>query len=237
MKKLLEILASVRRSDVLLVAATVVAALRLMLINAIFIDFNVKQWPLFEVAEVWSGLAFAVLEGMALAYVARRWRRLKPVDATGWVYWSILLIGQLTLLAAIVGVTGYAAAATRRGLTIDELLGPSWSIAWSMIVAGINPLVVILIGIVEDEKTDEKAEKAGELPRAVREAWAMDILEGWRASNGKKKTPTVRWLVTEYATATGGHLPPDEADAAIVGWRSLHKINGRRPAEQLNGSG
>lgn len=152
MIKLLTKLPNISRADLLLVAATVVAALRMMLINSQAIGFNVKGWGWFAPAEVVSGIAFAVLEGVALAYVSKRWRRFQPVGWTGWGYWVILLAGQLVLLAAIVWVTGVAFVATRQNLTIDDVLQPGAALVWSMLVAAINPLIVILIGIVEDDK-------------------------------------------------------------------------------------
>lgn len=152
MLKLTAKLFNISRADLLLVAATVVAALRMMLINSQAIGFNVKGWSWFAPAEVVSGIAFAVLEGVALAYVSKRWRRFQPVGWTGWGYWVILLAGQLVLLAAIVWVTGVAFVATRQNLTIDDVLQPGAALVWSMLVAAINPLIVILIGIVEDDK-------------------------------------------------------------------------------------
>jgi hypothetical protein len=152
MIKLTNKLFNISRADLLLVAATVVAALRMMLINSQAIGFNVKGWAWFAPAEVVSGVAFAILEGVALAYVSKRWRRFQPQGLTGWGYWTILLLGQLVLLGAIVWVTGVAFVATRQNLTIDDVLSPWAALAWSMLVAAINPLIVILIGIVEDEQ-------------------------------------------------------------------------------------
>jgi hypothetical protein len=147
MKKLFEKLFNISRADLLLVAATVVAALRMMLIHAVFIGFDLAQWPWFKGVEVGSGLAFAVLEGVALAYVSRLWVGLRPQRRTEWVYWGVLALGQLLLLASIIGVTAYAAASVRRGVTVDLLLGNGAAIAWSMFVTALNPLMVILIGI------------------------------------------------------------------------------------------
>lgn len=238
MKKLLSIKLS--RADTLLVAATVVAALRLMLINAVFIGFDVKSWPWFAPAEVWSGLAFAVLEGVALAYVSKRWRRLEPTSKADWVYWSILLVGQLLLLVSIVAVTGFAATAIRRGMSIDEMLGNYGSITWSMFVTAINPLLVILIGIVEDDASAEARPGPAPYAALVRQAQARGILDTWQAQNGTTQTPRVAWLVKEFTSQIGGNLPAAEADQAIIDWRSRNGISGRRPAEpepERNGVG
>lgn len=239
MKKLLSYWMETSRATKLLIAATVVAALRLMLINSVFLAVNIEAWGWFGVAEVWSGVAFAMLEGVALAYVSKRWRALKPASVTDWVYWSILLIGQITLLAAIVWVTAYAATATRRQMSIDDLLGQDWAVIWSMLVAAINPLIVILIGIVEDdEQTDPINQKRQAFGRVVRLAQAGAILDAYIQDVGKK-TPTVNWLREEFTVQVGGDLPAEDADQAILEWRSRHGISGRRPEEpevvSLNG--
>lgn len=230
MKKLLSIKLS--RADTLLVAATVVAALRLMLINAVFIGFNVKEWSWFAPAEVWSGLAFAVLEGVALAYISKRWRKIEPKRRSDWVYWSILLVGQLLLLVSIVGVTGFAATAIRRGMSIDVMLGNYGSITWSMFVTAINPLLVILIGIVEDDSPGQPQQSTvAPYAALVRQAQARGILDAWQNQNGTTQTPRVAWLVKEFWRQIGGDLPAAEADQAIIDWRSRNGISGRRPAE------
>lgn len=229
MKKLLSIKLS--RADTLLVAATVVAALRLMLINAVFIGFNVKEWSWFAPAEVWSGLAFAVLEGVALAYISKRWRKIEPKRRSDWVYWSILLVGQLLLLVSIVGVTGFAATAIRRGMTIDAMLGNYGSITWSMFVTAINPLLVILIGIVEDDAPGQAQPGPAPYAALVRQAQARGILDAWQNQNGAAQTPRVAWLCKEFTSQIGGNLPAMEADQAIIEWRSRNGISGRRPAE------
>ena len=45
----------------LLLAATVVAALRMMLIHGVFLGVPVGEWAWFGTIEVFSGLAFALL--------------------------------------------------------------------------------------------------------------------------------------------------------------------------------
>jgi DNA-binding CsgD family transcriptional regulator len=140
-------LSNISRADWLLVAATVVAGLRMMLIHAVFIGFDLAQWPWFKGAEVWSGLAFALLEGVALAYVSRLWVGLRPQRSIDWVYWFILALGMVVMLASVIGVTSYAASSVRREAGIDALLGDNQAVAWSMFVTALNPLMVILIGI------------------------------------------------------------------------------------------
>lgn len=138
---------NISRADWLLVAATIVAGLRMMLIHAVFIGFDLEAWPWFKAAEVWSGLAFAVLEGVALAYVSRLWVGLRPARAIDWVYWLILAFGMAVMLGSVIGVTSYAASSVREKIGIDALLGANEAVVWSMFVTALNPLMVILIGI------------------------------------------------------------------------------------------
>lgn len=134
---------NISRADWLLVAATIVAGLRMMLIHAVFIGFDLEAWPWFKAAEVWSGLAFAVLEGVALAYVSRLWVGLRPARAIDWVYWLILAFGMAVMLGSVIGVTSYAASSVREKIGIDALLGSGEAVAWSMFVTALNPLMVI----------------------------------------------------------------------------------------------
>lgn len=148
------------RVDRLLLAATVVAGVRMMLIAAVFIGFDLSVWPWFKGAEVVCGLAYAVLEGKALGYVSQLWVKLKPKSYVEWFYWGLLAIGQLVLFASMIWVTGYAAAAVRREASIDELLGAGGAVAWSMVTTALNPLMVILIGIA---RAVDPAEMGGSL--------------------------------------------------------------------------
>lgn len=209
------------RSTKLLIAATVVAALRMMLIHAVFIGFDVKQWPLFAVAEVWSGLAYAVLEGVALAYVSRRWRRLNPATPVEWVYWGILALGMLVLLASIVWVTALAATSVRQDVGIDALLNDGGVLVWSMLVAALNPLMVILIGIVEDE--DDATPPPA--PPAVQRAWVEAIAAEWRGPG----LPPATWLRSEYLARTGAALPHAVADEVVLR-RGGGAVRGDTPA-------
>lgn len=147
MKSILKWIFGGSRVDRLLLAATVVAGVRMMLIAAVFIGFDLGVWPWFKGAEVICGLAYAVLEGKALGYVSQLWVKLKPRSNVEWFYWGLLAAGQLALFASIIWVTGYAAAAVRREVSIDALLGDGGAVAWSMVTTALNPLMVILVGI------------------------------------------------------------------------------------------
>lgn len=196
----------------LLLAATVVAALRLMLIHAVFIGFDLKVWPWFLAAEVFSGLAFAVLEGKALAYVSRLWVSLRPQRWEQWFYWVVLAVGQFLLLASIVGVTAYAAASVRREIGIDALLGEGEAVAWSMLVAALNPLMVMLIGMARAIDPVEQvtvSERGKVWPSVVAQ---VDLL--LHEYEGPALDPP--GLVAEFERVSGHRISLAQAEAALV---------------------
>ncbi len=218
----------------LLVAATVVAALRMMLIHGVFIGEDLSTWWWFGPVEVFSGLAFAVLEGKALAYVSRLWVGLKPKEWTAWVYWTVLLLGQVLLLGSIIGVTAYAATSVRRKADIDVLLGDGGAVAWSMFVTALNPLMVMLIGIargVDPAEQDDKSitTRIGKRWLSVEDEGRL-FVERWR---GGVLTPDV--LIHEFEQATGTRLTVEEASAYLVmdnrkNGKVRNETNGTRPA-------
>lgn len=155
------------RAEKLLVAAFVVATLRQMGVNGHFVGYDpATSWSWFQPLEVWSGIAMAMLEGIALAYIAKRWRRLSPKGWAEWAYWSILLLGQLSMLVSIVFYVSMYAYAAQRGTTVAQVFTPGANMVWNVSVALVNPLIAILIGIVDDE-----LEAEGEFASEDDEAW------------------------------------------------------------------
>lgn len=213
----------------LLLAATVVAALRMMLIHAVFIGFDLAAWPWFSPLEVLSGLGFAMLEGKALAYVSRLWVGLRPKSTTEWVYWSVLALGQMALLASIVGVTAFAATSIRRETGIDTLLGDTGAVAWSMFVTGLNPLMVMLIGI---GRAIDPAEAVGGKDES------MTIRTGarWLSVEDEARLFVGRWkgvaltpdiLIYEFEKAAGVTLSVEEASRLLVAPAENGRKNGK----------
>jgi len=161
------------RADKLLIAAFVVATLRQMGVNGHFIGYDpASVWSWFQPLEVISGVAMAVLEGLALAYVSRRWRKLKPESYTEWTYWSILLIGQIVMLISVIVYVALYAYAAQRALTVAEVFTPGINMVWNFTVAGVNPLIAILIGIVDDSTLDAVQEET-EVISDEEEAWLV----------------------------------------------------------------
>lgn len=226
MKKLVGIFGDSSRATKLMLFATVVAALRFMLLHAVATDFPLWSW--FKPVEVFSGIAFAVLEGVALAYVSKRWRRFQPAGWTGWLYWVILAVGQLGLLLAITWTTGMAFMAVRLGIPIDQVLPPVWAAWWSMLVAGINPLIVLLIGIVEDDEPEAEAGPRLAIPVSIQ---ARVFLEQWAEEHGRE--PTVPEMAYYFRELTGIGVSEENADQYIIEWRRDMGRVGARPTTPI----
>lgn len=208
----------------LLLAATIVAGLRMMLIHGVFIGFDLTAWPWFGPAEVVSGLAFALLEGKALAYVSRLWVGLRPKQVADWVYWSVLAVGQLVLLGSIIGVTAFAATSVRRSIDIDALLGGGAAVTWSMFVTALNPLMVMLIGI-------SRAVDPGEQPTGIttrsRENGRVSVEAEAKFLAGYYHEMSPPEFVTLYEQRYGQPLTLAEAEAALGAAQPVNGRNGK----------
>lgn len=159
-------------ADKLLFAAFIVATLRQMGVNGHFINYDpAGAWNWFQPLEVWSGLAMAALEGVALAYIARRWRQLQPKTWKDWSLWTILLLGILVMLGAVVFYTSFYAFAAQRGSVVAEVFNPNVNMLWNLSVALVNPLIAILIGIVAGNNQDEQ--ETSDEQEAVLVMWEM----------------------------------------------------------------
>jgi len=108
------------------------------------------------------------------------------------------------------------------------------------VLSGVLPIMLVYISHVISEAQGQPETPADVPPfaaRRVREAQAGVLLDRWEQSNGTK-TPTVAWLREQFGEVVGEALPVDEADGAIVLWRSAQGVSGRRPAEPgRNGTG
>jgi hypothetical protein len=151
------------RADILLIATFVVAALRQMGVNGHFIGYDPAStvgWEWFQPLEVVSGLFMAFLEGIALAFVARRWQKMRPVTATDWVVWGILAVGMFVMLLSILVYVAMYAFAAQRDATVAEIFNPAQNFIWNLMVSGVNPLIALLIGIVVGQDDTEKKGEA-----------------------------------------------------------------------------
>lgn len=229
LKRILTWLVGQSPVDRLLLAATVVATLRMMLIHAAFVDFDLTDWPWFMSIEVWSGLAFAVLEGKALAYVSRLWVGLKPESRREQFYWWLLLAGQALLLVSIVGVTAFAATSVRRGAGIDALLGDGGAVVWSMFVTALNPLMVVLIGIARAIDPQEEGEglrlSLPEKGRGERPTGAFSVEEMVKLYSQRLYELTPPEFIVEFERVWGKRLTLEEASAALLAAQPKVKVS------------
>lgn len=140
------------RADKLLIAVFVVAMLRQMGVNGHFIGYDpASNWAWFQPLEVISGIAMAILIGVALAYIARRWRKLAPNTWTEWAHWGFISIGMVLILICEIFYTALYAYAAQRATTVAITFTPAVNMLWNITVAGVLPLIAILIGIVSDD--------------------------------------------------------------------------------------
>jgi hypothetical protein len=175
----LESMLDASRSDKLLIAAFLVAVFRQMGVNGHFIGFDpATQWAWFQPVEVFTGIGMALLEGLALAYVSKRWRKLSPVDWREWTYWGILLTGQVIMLLFVVFYVAMYAFAAQRGGVVSGVFDPGLNMFWNITVAGANPLIAVLIGIVEDDEVDRRTAN-GSLISELDECW-LSFMELYR---------------------------------------------------------
>jgi len=173
------------RADKLIFAAFIVATLRQMGVNGHFIGYDpASNWAWFQPAEVWSGVAMALLIGVALAYISRRWRRLDPKTLTEWIYWSVLMGGMLIVLICEIFYISLYAYAAQRQLTVATTFTPEWNMLWNVTIAGVLPLMAILIGIVTDDDELDDGLEAGHVISQDEDAW-LTLLEMVKAGNTK----------------------------------------------------
>ncbi len=203
----------------------------------------VETSALFVAFEIATGAAMGLLEGLALEYILRRIRRIE-IRTTYW--WISVVFACLILVTFPVLTTPYVVAVLS-GASIAEILNGLVSASpalwlWSLAISSIIPIVVAAIGVVRDDDQAEPqpATHAEATPFETRRAIMSEILDRWSITGNGTKTPTVMWLINQYRQATGEQLPAAEADAAIVDWRAMNGVTGRRPAEpepMVNGVG
>jgi hypothetical protein len=137
---------SFNQAMVLQVAAIVVAAPRYMgaFAAALGIDL-VSHWPYFADVEIASGAAMALVEGLAVAFVFRRWRSMR----TGSTQWKISLALQIALIITLPLVATPYLLASQLYKPVGEIMPFALLAMWSFIVAAIAPLVLAAVGYTD----------------------------------------------------------------------------------------
>ncbi len=138
----------IREAQALQFAAILVASPRYMGAFALGIGIDLLNfYPWFAHVEVWSGLAMAILEGLAIAFVFRKWRSMRA----GTAVWRILLALMLALMVALPLTAAPYLVASQLDLPIQSLMPAYLQWMWSFLVAAIAPLVLAAVGYADRE--------------------------------------------------------------------------------------
>jgi hypothetical protein len=130
-------------------AAIIVAAPRYMGAFAAAIGIDVvAQYSWFADIEIWSGGAMAILEGLAIAFVFGKWRNMTRVNRNWWT----LLALQIALMLALPLSTAPYLMSSQLGAPVYELMPRFLLWLWSLLVAGIAPLVLAAVGYADRER-------------------------------------------------------------------------------------
>lgn len=142
----------IREAEVLQAAAVAVAAPRYMGAFAYAIGISLPAtWQWFATVEILSGLAMALLEGWAVAYISRRWQTIPRGtmrhNIVGVFQAVLLLMLPLTALPYLVGMN--VSKPTIGIMPIAAI----W--AWEFIVAAVSPLIAAAVGYVDSAGTGD----------------------------------------------------------------------------------
>jgi hypothetical protein len=131
-------------------AAIMVAAPRYMGAFAAAIGIDVVgEYDWFAHVEIWSGGAMAILEGLAIAFVFGKWRKMTKVTRQWWT----LLALQVALMLALPLSTAPYLMASQLGAPVYSLMPRFLLWLWSLLVAGIAPLVLAAVGYADTERS------------------------------------------------------------------------------------
>lgn len=141
-----------RLAQLLLISTFIVSSPRWVGLFAAVIGVNlVEVLPSFKWFEIFSGLPAALLEGVALAYLSSTWKNYTKNNKDRNIYWYSLLVGQIAILIAIpIVITPYLVA-TQLQSTVNGVLPPAVLWIWTFLVAALNPLMAIAVGLLEDD--------------------------------------------------------------------------------------
>lgn len=180
-------------AEILQAAAVIVAAPRYMgaFASAIGIELVSWWWP-FPYIEIGSGAAMAILEGWAIAFTFRRWRKMK---IGGW-HWYILLGLQVALMVALPLTAAPYLVSSQLKQPVYQLMPVPLLWGWSLLVAGIAPLVLAAVGYADREpaRVSTVSKKASTMPALPKTMPALPevmplVCEECGASAGKSGKP------------------------------------------------
>jgi len=152
----------IKQSTILKAAAVIVASPRSMGAFGVAVGADIHaSFPWLITAEVWSGLAMAILEGAAVSYTFTKWRQMQKGSLDWWVL-TFLLSALLLLLPLI--ASPYLIA-MQDGASINEIMPLSARWIWAMLVTGLPVLIIAAVGYadIEQEKSIVLAEEVQEI--------------------------------------------------------------------------
>ena len=150
----------IRQADILKVASVIIAAPRYMgafaaAIGISALSHNDYQW--IERVEVYSGLAMAILEGFALAFVWGKWNKLTNKDFR----WYVLLFFIITLALTIPFVSLTYLLMEQDQFTTSELFGTNYllQVLWTFLVAGVPMFIIMAVGFADSNFSESSKVK------------------------------------------------------------------------------
>lgn len=147
---------SLSQATILQVAAIAVAAPRYMGAFAAALGLDVvARWSHFADVEIASGAAMALVEGLAVAFVFRRWRSMR----TGSAQWKISLALQVALIVTLPLVATPYLLSSQLGQPVKDVMPFALLAAWSFIVAAIAPLVLAAVGYTDTQPAARSSTK------------------------------------------------------------------------------
>ncbi len=102
----------------------------------------------------------ALLEGWAIAFIFRNWRRLR----VGSTHWKVLLTLQIILLLMLPATTAPYLVSSQLAQPAHEILSSPLVWLWSFAVAAIAPLVVAAVGYADVGEPAVASKKPKEEP-------------------------------------------------------------------------
>lgn len=185
------------KSDWLLFATFAVAAPRFVGVFATArgVDLVAELGWVFLGPEILSGVAMALLEGVAIAYIGKRWRRMERN-----IYWKLLGVFLGVLLLSLPLVVMLDLFYAMKGAQMGKMAADVILIGWTFMVALTNPLIAVALGLVDSDSDDETPAISERL-----RAWDLLMQHGGM-------TPL------ELSEMLGGGCTPDVAEDYIEAW-------------------
>ena len=212
-------------------AAFAVASVRFMSMGAMALgtDLVGQYWPFFWL-EVVSWLGFAVLEGYAIPYIAKGWRKFErgSFERKQLVAYRVILLLAIPLLGA-----PYYVSVSSKALMVD-VLHPIAYWLWAFLFAGIGALIIDAVGTVESVNEPEVKQDAEiiTIRKGNNGPVAIEDLAKFYADTITKRDMTITpdQFAIAFEQAQGVTLTTTEAEAALAAARNGNGRHRKAPA-------